>query len=72
MTDMNFCNYYLSLKIIRDRVNRIIRLSQHDYIRSVFDRFQMNEFKKNDTFMNSNLHLKFVLDDYETSVELKK
>ena len=39
MIDMNFCNYYLSLKIIRDRVNRIIRLNQHDYIRFIFDRF---------------------------------
>ena len=72
MIDMSFCNYYLNLKIIRDRVNRIIRLNQHDYIRFVFDHFQINEFKKNDIFMNSNLHLKFVFDDYETFVEFKK
>ena len=72
MINMSFCNYYLNLKIIRDRVNRIIRLSQHDYIRFIFDRFQMSEFKKNDIFMNSNLHLKFVFDDYETFVEFKK
>ena len=72
MIDMGFCNYYLGLKVIRDRVNRIIRLSQHDYIRFVLDRFQMSEFKKNDIFMNSNLHLKFVFDDYETSVELRE
>ena len=72
MIDMSFCQYYLNLKVIRNRVNRIIRFDQHDYIRFVFDRFQMSEFKKNDIFMDSNLHLEAMFENYETLFEIKK
>ena len=35
MTDLELVNYYLSMKIIRDRVNRIIRLSQIEYVKQI-------------------------------------
>ena len=70
--DINSCQYYLNFKIIWNRVNRIIRLNQHNYIRFMFDRFQISEFKKNNIFINSNLHLETMFENYETFFEIKK
>ena len=71
MINLNFCNYYLRLKITRDRVNRIIRFDQFDYFNFVFDRHEMTNCKFQATLINVNLHLKLVFEKHETFVKFK-
>ena len=41
MTNLKLVNYYLSMKITRDRFNRVIRLSQFDYVKQIFKNYDM-------------------------------
>ena len=45
------------MKIIRDRINRILRLSQRIYIQKILERFQMIDCKSKITSMFTSIHL---------------
>ena len=60
MKNMRFVNYYLNMKITRDRTNRILQLSQQDYLQRVFERFDMWETNQQTTSMKTSLKLKKV------------
>ena len=45
MSDLDFCAYYLDIIVIRDRVNRTLRLKQSIYIERFFKQYNMWKFK---------------------------
>ena len=48
MTDLGPVHYYLSMKVTRDRPNRILRLSQASYIKQVLKDHQFGDIKPSD------------------------
>ena len=46
MKDLGEASYILRIKVIRDRKNRMLGLSQATYIGTVLTRFSMQDFKK--------------------------
>ena len=47
--DMGEANYVLGVKIVRDRLKKLLCLSQETYIKKVLERFRMNNAKPVDT-----------------------
>lgn len=41
ITDLELCLYYLSMEIWRDRIKRIVRITQSTHLRKVLVRFSM-------------------------------
>ena len=46
MKDLGEVQYVLSVKIIRDRKNKIIALSQENYINGILSKYNMQDSKK--------------------------
>ena len=46
MKDLGEAQYVLGIKIIRDRKNKIIALSQKNYIDSILSKYNMQDSKK--------------------------
>ena len=46
MKDLGETQYVLGIKIIRDRKNNIIALSEGNYIDSILSKYNMQDFKK--------------------------
>ena len=46
MKDLGEAQYVLGIKIIRDRKNKIIALSQENYINSILTKYNMQDSKK--------------------------
>ena len=44
MKDLGEASYVLSIKILRDRANRVLKLSQITYIEKILKRFNMNNY----------------------------
>ena len=49
MKDMGEADYILGVKIFRDRLKKILGLSQQTYVKKVLERFQMSDCKPIDT-----------------------
>ena len=47
MKDLGEAQYVLGIKIIQDRKNKIIALSQENYIYSILSKYNMQDSKKN-------------------------
>ena len=43
--DQGPASYFLSMEILRDRINRLLYLSQRNYISEVLKHFNFNDFK---------------------------
>ncbi len=41
MTDLGPCSYYLGMEIVRDRLNRTVRITQTTYLKKILSRFGM-------------------------------
>jgi len=68
MTDLGPCNYYLGIRIIRDRPNRTIHLCQSGYIKQVLKEFKFwDGIKGVATPMETGLHLRKPADSYQCS-----
>ena len=72
MTDLGPCKYYLGMTIERDRPNRVIRLGQEAYLRSVLKDFGMEDSKSNSIPIQTGARLKSAPDEYEPPKELVK
>ena len=57
MTDLGEAAYILDIKIYRDRLKRLIGLSQDTYIDKVLKRFNMEEVKKGFLPLSHGIHL---------------
>ena len=51
MIDLESIHHYLSMKVIRDRLNRTLRLSQFNYIEQMLKNHQFNDIKLSDISM---------------------
>ena len=69
MTDLGPCSYYLGMTVVRDRKNRIIRLSQKGYIEKILKDFGMCEAKPQYTPMKTDQIE--TPEDYEPTDEIK-
>uniref|UniRef100_A0A2N9F2G9 Reverse transcriptase Ty1/copia-type domain-containing protein n=1 Tax=Fagus sylvatica TaxID=28930 RepID=A0A2N9F2G9_FAGSY len=54
MKDMGEADYILGVKIFRDRLKKILGLSQQTYIKKVLERFEMSDCKPIDTPISKN------------------
>ena len=57
MKDLGLCAFYLDMIISRDRLHRILRLSQSGYVQQVLRRFDMWEVKPQLTPMDTTIKL---------------
>ena len=73
MTDLGPCKYYLGMEVIRDRHNRMLKLSQQGYIEKVLREFGMWDCSlKNDTPIDAHNKLRKADPDFEpTRGEIK-
>jgi len=53
MTDMGPCQYYLGMSVIRNRQNRIIKLSQRSYINKILTAHENVNRHSKSILMNS-------------------
>ena len=59
MTDFDFCHHYLNMKIIKNRNNRTLSISQSFYVQKMLKRFVMQNCKSASTLMNIDIKLEF-------------
>ena len=71
MKNMNSYNYWLKLKIIRDRVRKILQLNQTNYLQQILKKFNMWKLKQQATLINIFIKLKKVFDNYQIFRKLK-
>ena len=57
MKDLGAINQILGMRIIRDKANGTLKLSQSDYVKKVLNRFNMNEAKPMSTPLGSHFKL---------------
>ena len=57
MKDLGAAKQILSMRIIRDKANGILKLSQSEYVKKFLSRFNMNEAKPVSTTLDSHLKL---------------
>ena len=57
ITNLSFCNHYLDITIIRNRVNKTFYFSQNIYIDKVLLRFDIKNCKKIITLINVKIQL---------------
>ena len=64
-------SYYLNVKIVRDRKNRTMHLSQINYIRQLVEKCDLTNCKSTSTSMKQILLKHDIFDDesYQTSIE---
>lgn len=66
ITDLGPCRYYLGMEVIRDRQNRMIKLSQRSYLEKVLRDFDMWDCnKKHDTPIDIHTKLQKAEPGYE-------
>ena len=59
MTDFDFCHHYLDMKIIKNRDNHTLFISQSFYVQKILNRFEMKNCKAAFTSMNTDIKLEF-------------
>ena len=69
MFDLKFCNHYLNMKIIRDRVNKTFHISQKIYIEKTLNKFDIKNCKKVIILMNVELKLNIDENEYQTTMK---
>ena len=57
MNDIGETSYVFGMKIVRDRVKRLLGLSQKTYIKKMLERYHMQDSKPMDTPVNKSLSL---------------
>ena len=57
MKDMGEPNYFLGVKIIRDRIKRVLGLTQETYIKRMLKRYHMQDSKPMDILVDKSLSL---------------
>ena len=57
MKDLGVAKQILGMRIIRDKVNDTLKLSQSEYVKKVLSRFNMNEAKPVSTTLGSHFKL---------------
>ena len=57
MKDLGAINQILGMRIIRDKANGILKLSQSEYVKKVLSRFNMNEVESVSTLLGSYFRL---------------
>ena len=67
MKDLEVAKKILSMRIIRDKANDTLKLSQSEYVKKVLSRFNMNEAKSVSTPLGSHFKL-----SKEQSLKTKK
>ena len=58
MNDLGAANKILSMRIIEDKANGTLKLSQSKYVKKVLSRFNMNEAKPVSTPLGSHFNFK--------------
>ena len=71
MMDLGPCQYYLGMRVTRDRVNRTIRLGQRAYAEKILRDYGMADCKPAATPMDTNLNLNPAENGYEALSEIK-
>ena len=71
MKNISFYNYWLRLKIIRNRARRIFQLNQTNYLQQILKKFDMWKLKQQTILMNIFIKLKKILDNYQIFRKLK-
>ena len=71
MKNMNFCNFWLKFKIIRNRARKILQLNQTNYLQQILKKFDMWKSKQQIIFMNIFIKLKKIFDNYQIFKEFK-
>ena len=59
MTNLNSCYHYFDMKIIKNRNNRTLSLSQSFYVKKILNRFEMINCKFAFIFMNIDIKFEF-------------
>ena len=57
MKDLGEANYILGIKLLRDRKNKLLALSQASYIDKILARFNMKNFKRGSLPFRHGIHL---------------
>ena len=57
MKDLGAAKQIFGMRIIRDKANDTLKLSQSEYVKKVFSRFNMNEDKPVNTLLGSHFKL---------------
>ena len=57
MKDLGVAKQILGMRIIRDKANGTLKLSQSEYVKKVLSRFNMNEAKSVSTLLGSHFKL---------------
>ena len=71
ITDLELYAYYLEITVIRDRINRTIRLGQAEYVERVLRDNDIWDAKSVVTSMKIIIKLKFAEDGYEATSKNK-
>jgi TfoX/Sxy family transcriptional regulator of competence genes len=71
MKDLGPCQYYLGMKVTRDRANRILRLGQRTYAEKILRDFGMADCKPAATPMETSLNIIPAENGYEAPPEIK-
>ena len=72
LTDLGPIHHYLGCRIIRNRAKRLIWILQDGYIKSLAQRFNMDDSRPVDTPMDPNLTLVKASEDYTAGANMKK
>jgi hypothetical protein len=72
MKDLGPCQYYLGMKITRDRANRILRLGQRTYAEKILRDFGMADCKPAATPMDTSLNIIAAENEYAPPSEVKR
>ena len=72
MSDLDSCAYYLDIIIIRDRINRTLRLKQSIYIERFLKQHDMWESKSQFILIKINVRFIFIENDYTAFKNLLK
>jgi len=72
MNDLGTCQYYLGMKVTRDRANRILRLGQQTYTEKILRDFGMADCKPAASPMDTSLNLSPAEDGYQAPLEIKR
>ena len=72
MTDLRSVSYYLGMKVTRDRLNRIIRLSQADYVEQILKDHGMWDAKPVSISMKTITRPEKASNDYQALTELRQ
>ena len=71
MIDLSSVHHYLDMKVIRDRTNRTLHISQRAYLEKMLERFEMQNCKLDITSISTSVHLVSETDHQTSKTEIR-